>query len=79
LVFSHCQEAMILDSAVERARVGCHGVGWQGATRQQAPACNEDQRRQRAPGRLNRVRSALTQKARRVVGEIFNVHKHFQR
>jgi len=36
-------------------------VGWQGATTQLAPASKEEQRRQHAPGRLNRVRSAVTQ------------------
>jgi hypothetical protein len=36
-------------------------VRWQGATTLQATACKEEQRRQRAPRRLNRVRSALTQ------------------
>jgi hypothetical protein len=51
---------MILETAVGRARVGRHGVGWQGVTTRQAPACKETQRRQRAPGRRHRVRRALT-------------------
>ena len=60
---------IILETAVGRARVGRPGVGWQGATRQQADACKEEQRRQRAPGRRNRVRSAVTQKMNSCVSE----------
>jgi len=70
---------MILDSAVGRARVGRHGVGWQGATTQLAPASKEKQRRQHAPGRLNRVRSAVTQMVKCVVVKKVNVHKTLQR
>jgi hypothetical protein len=68
-----------LDSAVERTRVGCHGVGWQGVTRQQAPACNDEQRRQRAPGRLNRVCSAVTHLVSLLVVKDVNGHAGFQR
>jgi P-type Ca2+ transporter type 2C len=53
-------------------------VGWQGATRQQALACNEEQRRQRAPGRLNRVRSATHLVSLLVVKNV-NAHAGFQR
>jgi len=62
--FRRCFEAFVdfnLDSAVGRARVGRTGVGWQGAATQLAPASKEAQRRQHAPERLNRVRSADTQ------------------
>ena len=51
-----------LETAVGRARVGCAAVGWQGATTRRAPARKAEQRRQRAAARLNRVRSAFTQK-----------------
>ncbi|MDO8319231.1 hypothetical protein, partial [Rhodoferax sp.] len=61
-----------LDSAVGRARVSCHGVHWQGATTQLAPASKEKQRRQGAPGRLNRVRSALTQRVNLIGAKKFN-------
>jgi len=44
-------------------------VGWQGATMLRANARKEEQRRQRAPGRRNRVRSALTQKVSSCVSE----------
>jgi len=59
--------------------VGRLGVGWQGATTQLAPASKEEQRRQPTPGRLNRVRSALTQLVNCVVVKKVNVHKTFQR
>jgi hypothetical protein len=41
-----------------RARVGCDAVRWQGETTLRARAREEEQRRQRAAARLNRVRSA---------------------
>ncbi|WP_212742076.1 hypothetical protein, partial [Staphylococcus sp. J] len=50
-----------LETAVGHARVGRHGVGWEGVRTRQAQACKDEQRAQRAPGRLNRVCSALTQ------------------
>ena len=53
---------MILETAVGRARVACDGVRWQGATTLRASARKEKQRRQRAPARLNRVRSVVTRK-----------------
>ena len=56
-----------LETAVERARVGCDAVRWQGATRPRAHARNEKQRRQRAVAQLTRARSALTQKVNVVV------------
>ena len=58
-----------LETAVGRARVGRHGVGWQGATTRRTAVRKEEQRRQRAPGRRNRVRSAATQKVSSCVGE----------
>ncbi|MFY7941878.1 MAG: hypothetical protein ACOVOX_13300 [Burkholderiaceae bacterium] len=66
---------MNLEAAVERARVGCATVHWQGVTRvstegaqvRTAIARNEEQRGQRAVALLNRVRSALTQEARVIV------------
>jgi hypothetical protein len=70
---------MILETSVERARVGRHGVGWQGTTRQQAPACNEEKRRQRAPGRLNRVCSALTHLVNLFVAKEVKNQAAFQR
>ena len=65
---------MILETAVGRARVGCHGVRWQGATTLWAIAHKEKQRGQRAPWWLNRVRSAVTPVVNPVVGKIFSVH-----
>ena len=65
-----------LNSAVGRARVGCPGVIWQGATTQLASASKEEQRRQSMPGRLNRVRSVLTQMVGSKKGEITVHYKH---
>ena len=79
---------MILETAVGRARVGRHGVRWQG----QAQACpalrlcwtlwayahEEKQRGQRAPGRLNRVCSAVTRVVNLLVGKILNGHRAMQ-
>ena len=42
------QKPVTLDPAVERARVGCDAVLWQGETTLRAPARKEEQRRQRA-------------------------------
>jgi len=65
---------MILDSSVGRARVGCWRRDRVGATTLQAHACEAEQH-PRARGQwLNRVRSALTQKARRVEAEKVNGH-----
>ena len=61
--------SFIRETAVGRARVGRPGVGWQGVTTLRACARKEEQRRQRAPGRLNRVRSAVTQKVNACVSE----------
>lgn len=63
-----------LETAVGRARVGRHGVGWQGVTTRQADACKEEQRRQHAPGRLNRVRSALTPGVKQFVAAKMSAH-----
>jgi len=63
-----------LETAVGRARVGRDGVRWQGATTLRAHAREEEQRRQRAPVRLSRVRSAVTQKVKVVVGAKARIH-----
>ena len=63
-----------LETAVGRARVGRDAVRWQGATTRRAHAREEEQRRQRAAARLNRVRSALTQTVRVVVGRDLSIH-----
>ena len=63
-----------LEAAVGRARVGRDAVRWQGATTLRAHAREEEQRRQRAAVRLNRVRSALTQAVKEVVGAELDVH-----
>src|SRR5437879_83995 len=68
---------IILETAVGRARVGRHGVGWQGETRQRAHARKEDQRSQHAPGRLNRACSALTRKVRLKKTKMLNLHANF--
>ena len=50
-----------LETAVGRARVGRHAVGWQGARTRQADAYwKEAQRGQHAPGLRHRMRSAVT-------------------
>jgi hypothetical protein len=64
----------ILDPAVERARVGRDGMLWQGATTLRAGARKEEQRRQSAPARLNRVCSALLQPVNAIVCSILNIH-----
>ena len=69
---------MILETAVGRARVGRHGVRWQGATTLWAYAHEEKQRGQRAPGRLNRVCSAVTRVVNLLVGKILNGHSAMQ-
>ncbi|MGH8805328.1 MAG: hypothetical protein ACREXN_11325, partial [Polaromonas sp.] len=66
-----------LETAVGRARVGRHGVGWVGERRQQADACKDEQRPQTAPGRLNRVRSALTQAVKFFKTSKVSVHAAF--
>ena len=63
---------MILDSAVERARVGRPEVGWQDARTQQARACKDEQRSQHAAGRLSRMRSILTRRVSVFVRAKFN-------
>ncbi|GAB3493058.1 hypothetical protein GCM10027399_12450 [Curvibacter fontanus] len=68
-----------LEAAVGRARVGRHGVGWEGATTQPASARKEEQRAQHAPGRLHRVRSALSQQVSVFVARKINAHGLFLR
>jgi len=68
-----------LETAVGRARVGRHGVGWQGVTTPLVCVSKEEQRRQHAPGRLNRVRSALTHQVSLVVANHVRVHALSQR
>lgn len=69
---------IILETAVGRARVGRHGVFWQGATTLRATARKEEQRRQSAPGRLKRVRSVVTQKVNSFVSTEVSVHAALQ-
>jgi hypothetical protein len=54
-------------------------VHWLGATTLLAPASEEEQHRQGAPGRLNRVRSAVTQMVKVAVIKKVSVRKAFQR
>ena len=51
---------------------------WQGATTLRATARKEKQRRQSAPGRLNRVRSVVTQKVNSFVSTEVSVHAALQ-
>ena len=64
-----------LKTAVRRARVGSTAVCWQGATTRRARARKAEQRRQRAAGLPNRVRSAFTQKVRGFVCETLSGHQ----
>ena len=63
-----------LETAVGRVRGGRDAVRWQDVTTLRAPAREAEQRSQRAAARLTRVRSALTQEVRVVVGKNLNVH-----
>ncbi|MDR0777448.1 MAG: hypothetical protein LBE81_12550 [Azonexus sp.] len=65
---------MILETSVGRARAGCHRVGWQGTTTQQARACKEEQRRQRARWRPAWVCSDLTHEVKAIEAWSVNVH-----
>ena len=65
---------MILETAVGRARAGCDGVRWQGATTLRARARKEEQRRQRATAWLARVCSALTHEVMNIVGGNVCIH-----
>ena len=58
--------------------MGRHGVFWQGATTLRATARKKDQRRQSAPGRLNRVGSVVTQKVNSFVSTEVSVHAALQ-
>jgi len=51
----------------------------QGRRRCLAHACKEEQRRQRARGRSDRVRSALTQKVKLIEARKINIHANFVR
>ena len=68
---------MILETAVGRARVGCDGVRWQGATTLRAPARKEKQRRKQAPAWLNRARSVITHKVTFPGSTKASVHKAY--
>ncbi|MDP2162650.1 MAG: hypothetical protein Q8K21_00175 [Hydrogenophaga sp.] len=71
---------MILETAVGQARVGCQGVGWQGATTLLlAAASKEEQRGQRAPWQLHRVCSARIFWVSVFVAKNINIHGHLQR
>jgi 3-methyladenine DNA glycosylase AlkC len=63
-----------LETAVGRARLGRCGRVWVGATTQQATACKASPRPQAWPQRLNRVRSAVTQKVIAVVTPKVGIH-----
>ncbi len=65
---------MILNSLVGRARVGCQNRVWVGETTLKAAAFEEDQRPQARSWRLNRMRSAVTQKVKSINAEKANVH-----
>ena len=54
--------------------MGRDAVRWQGVTTLRAHAREAEQRSQRAAARLNRVRSALTQEVRVVMGTNLTVH-----
>ena len=73
LIIQESLQGIILETAVGRARVGCDAVCWQGVTTLRAHAREEEQRRQRAVARLNRVRSALTQMGAVIVVKKVNV------
>ncbi|BCO25514.1 hypothetical protein MIZ03_0375 [Rhodoferax lithotrophicus] len=49
--------------------MGCQGRVWVGATTLKAPAFEEEQRPQARSWRLNRVRSAVTQKVKWINAE----------
>ncbi len=66
---------MTLSPVVERARVCALGAGWQGATRPQAHACNEEQRGQRVSRACTRVRSALTYWVNAMRRQGLNLHR----
>ena len=55
--------------------MGSPAVCWQGATTRRARARKAEQRRQRAAGLPNRVRSAFTQKVRGFVCETLSGHQ----
>ena len=54
--------------------MGRDAVRWQDVTTLRAHAREAEQRGQRAAARLNRVRSALTQEVRVVMGTNLSVH-----
>ena len=47
---------------------------WQGATRRRLNACNEEQRGQGGAARFDRVRSAVTQEVKAIVGANVRIH-----
>jgi len=65
---------MNLETAVERARAGRDVPFWQGATRRRLNACNEEQRGQGGAARFDRVRSAVTQVVKAIVGANVRIH-----
>ena len=54
--------------------MGGDAVRWQGVTTLRAHAREEEQRRQRAVARLDRVRSALSQPVNVIVGTNLDIH-----
>ena len=69
---------MILNPAVEHARMGSDAVRWQGVTTKWALAHEEEQRRQRAVALLSRACSAHTHRVKVLVEEKRNVHAVLQ-
>jgi len=69
------------ETAVGQVRVGCQGVGWQGATTQRAHARQEEQRRWRALWQRHRTCSPRTHKVRLPVGNRLRLYlyRHLQR
>ena len=65
---------MILDSSVERARVGYWRRIRVGVTTLQATACKEEQHPQTCRQQPNRVRSAITQRVNSI--EVTNINFH---
>ncbi|HJV95284.1 MAG TPA: hypothetical protein VJ608_04575 [Albitalea sp.] len=69
---------IILLPSVERARMGCAAVRWQGATTLRADAREEEQRSQRAAAQLSRARSAVTAMVTVDVSSNVSVHVNSQ-
>ena len=55
------------------------GRSGKGASSGRLHPCNDEQRRQSAPGQCHRARSGLTRPVSKFVSEKFSVHQGFQR